>query len=299
MIEFERLPVAWNAGYSEGLAPLSFDASANRAEIRAAIMARLRRDGFVLLAGLAADGGRETAADRLLWIADVLGRIVMQSPRGERIEDVRDFSDVEAEDRRGYRSRGALTPHTDPSDLIALHCLRAARSGGESHLVSLRSVCERLASQAPDLLDTLFEPFPQWRPVGVDGADEGPAPDRRPVLARHAGGVSCMYYRPFIEKAAAAGAPLCARQRAALDAFDAACAAPQLGLRFFLREGQTLLLHNRTVLHARTDYEDWPEPGRRRHLLRAWLEIPDLMPVAQVHRFRDPFAGAGTRGGAG
>ncbi len=27
------------------------------------------------------------------------------------------------------------------------------------------------------------------------------------------------------------------------------------------------------VLHARTAYQDHPEPGRRRHLLRLWLSI--------------------------
>ena len=28
---------------------------------------------------------------------------------------------------------------------------------------------------------------------------------------------------------------------------------------------------NHVTQHARTDYEDWPEPERKRHLLRLWL----------------------------
>jgi len=31
------------------------------------------------------------------------------------------------------------------------------------------------------------------------------------------------------------------------------------------------LLHNHTILHARSAYEDWPEVERKRHLLRLWL----------------------------
>ena len=32
--------------------------------------------------------------------------------------------------------------------------------------------------------------------------------------------------------------------------------------------------NNRTLLHGRTGYEDWPDIERRRHLMRMWLEVP-------------------------
>ena len=28
------------------------------------------------------------------------------------------------------------------------------------------------------------------------------------------------------------------------------------------------------TLHSRTSFEDWPDPARRRHLLRLWLALP-------------------------
>lgn len=34
------------------------------------------------------------------------------------------------------------------------------------------------------------------------------------------------------------------------------------------RPGDVQLVHNHTVLHDRTSFEDWPEPERKRHLLR-------------------------------
>jgi hypothetical protein len=37
--------------------------------------------------------------------------------------------------------------------------------------------------------------------------------------------------------------------------------------------GDVQLISNHTVLHARTQYEDWPETSRRRHLLRLWLSL--------------------------
>ena len=29
------------------------------------------------------------------------------------------------------------------------------------------------------------------------------------------------------------------------------------------------------IWHARTAFEDWEEPARKRHLLRLWLSLPD------------------------
>ena len=69
-----------------------------------------------------------------------------------------------------------------------------------------------------------------------------------------------------------------------------ALADPALALLFRLHPGDTLVLHNRAVLHARTDYVDWPELPRRRHLKRLWIDAPDLLPVDSVHELGDIFA---------
>jgi hypothetical protein len=38
-----------------------------------------------------------------------------------------------------------------------------------------------------------------------------------------------------------------------------------------LEPGDVQLISNHTVIHARTDYEDYPEDDRKRHLLRLWI----------------------------
>ena len=47
------------------------------------------------------------------------------------------------------------------------------------------------------------------------------------------------------------------------------------------------LVHNHTILHDRTAYEDWPEPERKRHLLRLWIspEGARSLPAAFAERF--------------
>ena len=257
------------------------------------IKKRLLRYGFAMLEGLGADEGREVIAERLVTLSQRLGRLVPQSSRRERIEDIKDYSDIDDNDERGYRSRGEFSPHSDPPTLILLHCLRPARRGGENHVVNVGSIYRKMCEIDEARTQRLFQPFPSWDPEGsTDRRQGGTATPRRPVLTRQGDVISCVLYRPYIEMAAKELAePLSADDVAAFDLFDSCANDSGLSLRFHLERGQTLLLHNRTVLHARTDYEDWPEIERRRHLLRAWIDAPELLPVSPEHELGDIFGG--------
>jgi hypothetical protein len=60
------------------------------------------------------------------------------------------------------------------------------------------------------------------------------------------------------------------------------------------RPGDIQLLHNHVALHSRSAYEDWPEPGRKRHLLRLWLRDPDGRPLPE--NVRENFIGVEVEG---
>jgi hypothetical protein len=49
---------------------------------------------------------------------------------------------------------------------------------------------------------------------------------------------------------------------------------PELRLDMNFMPGDVQFLHNHTIRQARSAYEDWPEPDRKRHLLRLWLSPP-------------------------
>jgi hypothetical protein len=61
--------------------------------------------------------------------------------------------------------------------------------------------------------------------------------------------------------------------------------------------GDVQLVHNHTLLHDRTAFEDWPEPERKRHLLRLWLAPPGARPLPQVYAERYGAITPGERGG--
>jgi hypothetical protein len=51
-------------------------------------------------------------------------------------------------------------------------------------------------------------------------------------------------------------------------------------LEFTLQPGEAYFINNYTILHARTAFDDGDtEEDRRRHLLRLWLEVPQMRPV--------------------
>ncbi len=281
---------SWNAGLLENLDQVQLVVKRDHKEVIEQIGDSLKKFGFSLVRGIENSGKRDLTASKLLSLSADLGKIIPQSPRNQKIEDIRDFSDVDVKDERGYRSRGELSPHSDPPTLILLHCLQAAKNGGESYLVNVRSIHDAIGKGHPELLDVLYQGFPHWQVEGQLGGP-GPAPHCRPIFMLQNGQVSCTHYRPFLEKAVQAlNTPLTSQQIKALDLFDQYANAAEFALRFYLEPGQTLILHNRTVLHARTDYEDWEDPAKRRHLLRVWIDAPGLLPVSTEHELGDIFS---------
>ena len=58
-------------------------------------------------------------------------------------------------------------------------------------------------------------------------------------------------------------------QKAAIDLFNEL--ARELAVDIDFEPGDISFVMNHVTVHSRTAYEDWPEPERKRHLLRLWL----------------------------
>ena len=70
-----------------------------------------------------------------------------------------------------------------------------------------------------------------------------------------------------------------------------------INLQMTFRPGDMQWVHNHTMLHDRTEFEDWPEPERKRHLLRLWLAPPDGRPLPDCYAPRYGSVEIGRRGG--
>lgn len=255
--------------------------------------------GFVLLRGLPMERYTAREAAAAFWgIGMHLGRAVPQSAEGDLLGHVRDIGhDPRDPLTRIYATRAAQPFHTDSCDVVALLCLKTAKRGGSSSLSSTATIYNEMLVERPDLVDELGKPF------FVDRKGEIPAGKRdyyrMPVFHEYRGRLITVYARDFINVAQRhAEVPrLTASQIEALDTMDALAARADIRLDMELMEGDLQIVHNHQIVHARSAYEDYAEPERRRHLLRLWLSPPDDWPLPPVFEERYGSVTPGWRGG--
>jgi len=255
--------------------------------------------GFVLLRGLPVhDWGRKLSAIAFMGLGRHFGNFRSQNRDGHLLGHVKDMG-LSSNDPnvRKYQTSERQNYHTDSCDIVGLLCLHTAKSGGLSSLVSTTTLYNEMLERRPDLAAVLFEP------IETDRRGEVPAGQlpyfRIPVFNWYAGLLTGIYQRSYIESARRFPEvpPLTPLQIHALDLFDQLSDDPALHLRMELRAGDIQLVHNQSLLHDRTAFEDWPEPDRRRHLLRLWLAPEDARPLPPVFAERYGSVVPGDRGG--
>ena len=68
-----------------------------------------------------------------------------------------------------------------------------------------------------------------------------------------------------------------------MDLIDELAFDDDIRLDMDFRPGDIQIVNNLITLHSRTAYEDWPEPDRRRHLLRLWFAVQEGWPLPDVY----------------
>ena len=255
--------------------------------------------GFVLIKGLPVESWSEREAEIAFLVIGVqLGALRRQNAEGHLLGHVRDLGrSSDDPNTRIYQTRERQTFHTDSCDVVGLLCLKAAKEGGLSSLVSSTTIFNEMRRRRPDLLRVLLEPIETDRRGEVP---EGCKPYFNiPIFNYHDGLVSAIYQRQYIESARRFPevAPLTDIQIEALDLFDEWANDPKLNLMMELQPGDIQLVHNHTILHDRTAFEDYAEPERKRHLLRLWLAPPHARPLPDVYAERFGSVTPGSRGG--
>ncbi len=185
---------------------------------------------------------------------------------------------------RLYRTNARQDFHTDGADVIGLLCLRRARRGGESRIVSAAAVYNELLRRDPTLVDTLYAAMP-WDRNGEESPGEHPFYEL-PVLHDVDGRPRFFYIGWYIRDAQRhADAPrLTERQVEAMEQIEAIANDPAFHVEMDFRPGDIQWLNNSVILHSREAYEDDPDPARRRHLLRLWLRAHDFAAVEDLLR---------------
>jgi hypothetical protein len=255
--------------------------------------------GFALLQGLPVERySQPQAAAIFCGLGSHLGRARSQNAQGHVLGHVRDLGlSSRNPNVRIYQTNERQTFHTDSADVVGLLCLKTARHGGDSLLVSSTSIYNAMLATRPDLLALLMQP------IATDRRGEVPPGELPyfliPVFNWHEGHLTAIYQRQYIDSAQRfPDAPrLTPAHVDALDMFDQLANSPELSFSMRLAPGDMQFVYNHTLLHDRTGFEDWPDDVAKRHLLRLWLALPQDRPLPPVFASRYGTVAVGDRGG--
>jgi hypothetical protein len=139
---------------------------------------------------------------------------------------------------RYYQTTRQLEYHTDSCDIVGLLCLKGAKSGGESRLVSSVTLFNEMLRRRPDLLAELFHAFPTDRrgevPPGMKPWFDVP------VFNWYAGHLTTIYVGQYIRSAQdnfPEARRLTPAEREALAYLDALTNEPKLNLQMTMEPG--------------------------------------------------------------
>ena len=259
----------------------------------------LHGNGLEVIRGLPVqDYSQELAACIFCGIGAHLGSARSQNAKGHVLGHVRDTG-VSSSDptARIYQTSERQSFHTDSTDVVGLLCLKKAKSGGESLLVSALSIYNRFIELRPDLLPLLFDP------VATDRRGEVPEGEQPfmtiPVFSWLEENLTVFYQRQYINSARRFDdAPrLTDKHTEALDLFDTLANDPSLHFSMQLEPGDMQFVYNHSQLHDRTGFIDWPDASERRHLLRLWLSIEGDRNLPACFKQRYGSIEVGNRGG--
>ena len=257
-------------------------------------LATVRREltdgrGLVLMRGFPVEQYSVEEIGMIYWgIGSHFGQGTSQSRLGDRLGYVTHDPDVQ-DKWRGYRSTNPSGFHTDKDDIISLLCVRQAKTGGHSRLVSALSIHNEIAATRPDLLAPLYEGY-YFHFFGERPPGAGAISDYKvPVFCHAVGRTSMIWLRGYMTHAAKErGEELPDEFTEALDLVYEIANRAETELQFPLNGGEAFFINNFELLHGRTGFEDYPEPERRRLLLRLWLEIDPPRPLhPNMRRYYD------------
>jgi len=245
--------------------------------------------GFAMLRGLPRDSYSADDMARIYFgLGCYLGDNMTQSYLGDYLGHVIDVSDVEPKSR-AYRKGGAQSMHTDSCDVIGLMCMRTAKQGGESRLASSMAIYNEMLRTRPDLAEVLCKGFIHRRSE-EDGkhATRYTSPEPIPLFTMVEGQPSCYFLGGYVKRAEEMGdIKLTKLDHEAIDEFERLARSPDFYLDMSFADGDIQFINNRITVHGRTDYEDYREMAKRRHLMRIWLSIP-TWPKRPAQVFHQP-----------
>jgi alpha-ketoglutarate-dependent taurine dioxygenase len=258
--------------------PADFDMTnchAAMAEVRHKLKQGVR---FAVVDRLPVEELSKPEAETIYWLlASMVMRPVAQKLDGTMIYDVHDTGRqaLPGSGIRPDKTNIEIRFHIDnaynttPPEIVGLLCLRTAKSGGTSRVLSFHTVYNELLAHQRELLPRLYQPF--WFDRQREFFPGEPDTFSAPVFEEGEELRARFSVHQINSGYAMQGEPVDNKGAAALAAMLEIFEDPDISIDFEFAPGEIQFVDNRSLGHSRTEFEDHPEPERRRHLVRLWL----------------------------
>ena len=239
--------------------------------------------GMILLRGLPLSYSPDDLRTVYWGMGTHMGIAVSQNKTGELLGVVKDFQqEYTNTTRRGSKTSAELQFHSDRCDVVGLLCVRKAKEGGASRIVSAVTLHNEIMRRRPDLMGLFYDNWEHsWQ------GEEPPGSMRtqvRPIFTFRDGQFSGLFSPAYVWFAQ--DFPEVARhtpqQLDALKLFDEL--ADELALDMHFQPGDIQFLNNHVIYHGRTSFVDYTEADKRRVLLRLWLYVPTARALATTYK---------------
>ncbi|MBT4136436.1 MAG: hypothetical protein HOE48_00915 [Candidatus Latescibacteria bacterium] len=241
--------------------------------------------GFTVLSNFPTDGYDFKDLEKLYWgLCTHLGTGVTQNKEAGLIHYI---TDGKLAPQQGARILGKPTPsalHVDLSDCVGLFCVRQAPDDPRSLAASSMTVYNEILRQHPEYLPRLYEGF-IWNRVDTYPNETPFSNFKVPAFSAAEGVVTCRFHPGWIR-----GGMKKAEQKLTekeIEIFDfIAQTAIKNSFAFPLHTGDIAFFNNYTVFHGKEGYEPVEDEGKKRVLLRIWLDLPNVRPFADEGNVR-------------
>ena len=243
--------------------------------------------GFIRLRGLNPKKYDDLTIQTIYWgICSYLGTGIPQNSMGELMSGVKDYGDKIKSDNpyregiRLHRTTAKIDAHTDSCDHVALLCIRKAKEGGESGVVSALSIYNEILKNKPEYLEPLCKGF-YIDLVGKGKTEKELSSHPIPVFSYFGGKVCSRFNKGQIELGAERhSGGLDSLSQEAINYVQYLTEQDDFHLKMMLEDGDIQVLNNRVTYHTRSKVVDDEDPTKKRLLYRVWLNAPQPRPMA-------------------
>ena len=233
---------------------------------------------FAVVDRLPLDELSDDEAYALYWmLSSLIARPVQQKLTGTMIYEVHDTG-KKAAPGSGVRPdqtnmdqyfHNDNSYNTTPPEYVALLCVRPAKSGGISHVISFYTINNELLRAHKQVIPRLYQQF--WFDRQKENAPGEPAVMSAPMFSYDGRLRARLGLFQIKGGYTLQNEPLDREAGEALDTLRKVFTNEALTFDFVMERGQMQFVNNRELCHRRTQFEDFDDPKERRLLMRLWL----------------------------